>query len=272
VSLAPETFTIETRTLAGRPLRIREMELRDILGIHACALSPDFRMPYLLGTPDPVKRPVRPWQRSIDYVLKAIVSRWLGRALFGARRHWIMAIEDANNGDFIGVAGLGAVVRFPPARQRRLNRFFIEEHKSKEGPVGDAEWGFFLNSAYWRQGISMQALYALTNVLANTPSWCAPDGPIVRRLWAATGANNLGARGLLEKAGLICVPELTIEAGNSPRFEPDGTPVELVHYAQSELHALEDPAVPVRALLRRLEKAGMVSLEICARKSLTLNR
>src|ERR1700730_11684171 len=160
-----ESFTIHTITKRGRCLRIREMNHRDTFGIHACVLAPSFRMPYLTGTPDPIKKPVRPWIRSVDYMLKASISRRFGRMLFGARRHWIMIIEDVATRRFIGVTLLDAVVRFPLQPSARFNDFLIESHKRRAQRVGDAEWGFFLHPDFWGQGIALQAIYAQTKAL-----------------------------------------------------------------------------------------------------------
>jgi RimJ/RimL family protein N-acetyltransferase len=213
---------------------------------------PAFRLPYLTGTPDPKNQPVRPWVRSTDYVVKAMASRYFGRIAFGARRHWIMAIADADSGQFIGIVLLDGVARFPRGEAHGLlQRAFIEPHKNKaDARVGDAEWGFFLHPDFWGQGIALQAIYALTAALGNA---------IVRRVFAETGADNHQAIRLLERAGLVRNDAKTIPASMSPRFEPDGRPIELVHYEQPPSHGDLHPEAPVRALLEDMERRRVVA-------------
>jgi RimJ/RimL family protein N-acetyltransferase len=256
-----ESLIVKTTTRAGRKLTIREMRLADAKAIHACMVDPRFAMPYLTGTPDPRARPVRPWARSIAYVIKAVASRRLGGFAFGARRHWIMAITDGQSGRFLGVVLLDAVVRFPPGASRGfLTRMAIEQHKATDDElVGDAEWGFFLHPDFWGQGIALQAVYALTGALANRASWCAPGRNVVRRVWATTGSSNRQAIALLTKAGLVRAGAKTIPVAMSPRFEPDGRPIELIHFEQPAEHDKLDPDEPVQALLRELENRGAVA-------------
>lgn len=254
-----ESFTVTTSTKAGQRIVIREMTLADAVGVHSCMTDTRFRMPYLTGTPDPKSHPVRPWLRSVDYVLKAIASRASARPLFGARRHWIMAVTDTSDA-FLGVALLDAVARFPGSQSRGLlTRMAIEDHKIKnDQQIGDAEWGFFLTPHARGQGIALQAIYALTGALAFMPSWCAPGRHIVHRVWAETGANNTAAIALLSKAGLVESPERSTPAPLSPRFEPDGNPIALLHFTQPHRHTAQNAAAPVKALLDEMKTRGIV--------------
>jgi RimJ/RimL family protein N-acetyltransferase len=255
-----ESIAIKTKTKFGRDIEIREMRFKDILGIRRSVVDPRFSMPYLTGTPDPITRPVIPMLRAIDYVAKAMASRFLGRLIFGARRHWIMSVRDAASGEFLGVTLLDAVVRFPRLGEvGQLSRIVVEQHKSRmDERIGDAEWGFFLHPDFWGQGIALQAIYALTSTLANTRSWCAPDGSIVRRVWAETGVNNHQAISLLEKAGLVIVTSKAIPATVSPRFDRNGKPLELSHFDQPAEHSKLNPDAPVKVMIQEIENRHVV--------------
>ena len=256
-----ETIAIRTTTRTGQLIELREMRLWDAAAIRRCVSHPQFRLPYLTGTPDPATKPVRPGARSADFALKAMASRFLGRLAFGARRHWLVAITDARTGQFLGAAMLDGVVRFPRrARPRLLERALIEPHKIKDDEqAGDAEWGFFLHPDYWGQGIALQAIYALTATLADKPSWCAPGQNVVRRIWAETGVDNGRAITLLEKAGLTRNLVKTIPASISPRFEPDGRLIALLHFDQPDNHLQTNADAPVKALLEDMERRRVVT-------------
>src|SRR5688572_27128282 len=127
-----ESISLVTATKAGRTIAVREMRPGDGAAVHRCMAHPAFRLPYLTGTPDPKNQPVRSWVRSTAYVVKAMASRYFGRIAFGARRHWIMAIADADSGQFIGIVLLDGVARFPRGEAHGLlQRAFIEPHKNK---------------------------------------------------------------------------------------------------------------------------------------------
>jgi RimJ/RimL family protein N-acetyltransferase len=252
---------VTTVTKSRRSIILREMRCGDVAGIRSCMRDARFAMPYLTGTPNPRTKPVRPWARSAAYVFNAVASRRLGPLIFGARRHWIMAIVDEASARFIGVVLLDGVVRLPRGMHDNfLARIAIEPHKTREDEqVGDAEWGFFLHPDFWGEGIALQAAYALTSVLANRPSWCAQGTNVVRRIWAETGSNNPQAAAVLRKAGLVRVDGRTIPAAHSPRFDPAGRPIELVHFDQPPEHGQIDPASPVSVLLKGMEDRGVVA-------------
>jgi RimJ/RimL family protein N-acetyltransferase len=253
---------IETRTRSGAVLAIREMSLSDIYGVYRCIKDQRFSMPFLTGASGSARNPVRPIIRAIYYVIVlAMLSRVFGRYLFGARRHWLLSIEDGTRGPFIGVVLVDAVVRFDPATDPKAHSRYVERHKNnQDSAVGDGELGFFLHPSVWRQGVGTQARYALMAALVNTPSWCAVDGgPVLRRVWAETGQTNFAARSLLERLGLVIRDEMTIPADQSPRFNRDGTRVVLVHYAQSANDQRAEPTIPLKALIDRIERAGIVN-------------
>jgi RimJ/RimL family protein N-acetyltransferase len=115
-----------------------------------------------------------------------------------------------------------------------------------------------LHPDFWGQGIALQAIYALTSALANTSSWCAPEGGVVRRVWAETGANNRQAISLLEKAGLVLIASKTIVASISPRFDRNGNPIELLHFDQPVEHSQLNPRAPVIVLLEEMERRRVI--------------
>lgn len=245
---------IETTTKRGRQLRIREMALRDISGLMDCVNDNRFSMPYLTGTKDPIGRPVRPLPRAINYFILSFFSRILGRVLFGARRHWLMAIEDRPSGAFIGVVLLDAVVRLPPSEGDGIGGSLVEGHKVKsDARVGDGEIGFFLKPDYWREGIGIQAIYALMSGLSQTRSWCLQDGMILQRVWAETGDYNGPAQGLLKKMGLVLDLNKSIPADRSPRYNRDGSPVGLLHFSQPETDEATPSKTAVSNLISRME-------------------
>jgi GNAT superfamily N-acetyltransferase len=170
-----------------------------------------------------------------------------------------MTIEESKTGVFLGVVLIDALVRLSRDATDSSVSQFVEKHKEKpDAKVGDGELGFFLCPEHWRRGIAMQAIYALMSSLAVTESWCQPDGPILRRVWAETSDNNVAARGLLEKMGLVMRPEYNISGELSPRFHRNGQRVNLVHYAQSDGDQISGSPLAIEQLLRRLEEHQLV--------------
>ena len=257
-----ETTRVRTRTKKGRSILVREICILDLIPIWKTIILPGFTYPYLTGNANPKQRRTHPFWRALDFTLKALISHWFGALIFGARRHWIMAIADFDSKEFLGITILDAVVRLPAHRSGPAQSRLIETFKQNSSvKIGDAEWGFFVTPKFWREGIALQATYALTAALAEKTSWCAKNISVITRVWAETGSENFASQSLLKRAGLVQNPSKTIDPPNSPRFDPDGTPLKLLHFDQPSLDQDNIAMPPVVSLLRHLEKSGVVCPE-----------
>lgn len=246
---------LECKTKSGIDIVIREIRFLDFIALYNIMSRDGFFMPYLNGVKSRTWRYINPYFMPIKYVLLAMISHHLGRFIFGARRHWLMAVEVVGEKKMVGVILLDAVVRFPPG-QKTGSETLLESHKVKrDALVGDGEIGFFLDVAHQRKGIVIQSLYALISALSSTRSWCAPEGPILRRVWAETATSNAAARGLLSALGMRVSPEKTISSSESKRYDREGNPLELLHYDQPEDDL--ERRLPIMAMIDRMEN-GLV--------------
>jgi RimJ/RimL family protein N-acetyltransferase len=229
------------------------LRLVDAWAIARCIRDPRFCYPLLTGTPDPVAHPVRPLRRALAYTLSCIVGNRLGVLLFGARRHWIMAIVGGDN-QFLGLVMIDELLRAEPdttvpqgARFLKRSELRLPLHR------GDGELGFFLHPDARGRGLATRAMLMLLERL--TAMRDADGGPLLRRVWAETGEENGPARRLLERMGLEPRPDLSPSV--SHRFARDGSEIRHVHYAQPISDARREPVAPVRALLHRLHTQSM---------------
>src|SRR6266436_8149917 len=203
-------ISITTSTISGRRIRLRELRVVDVAGIFACIREPQFDYPLMTGTPDPVRHPLHPLRRAIYYASVCKAGNTFGSLLFGQRRHWIVSILDEIEGTFLGGVMVLEVMRDGGrAWGARLGDSFLK-HPERRLPikVGDSELGLFLHPQARGQGIALQAAYVLLDRLSSQRE---PESkPIVRRVWAETGANNGPAQGLLRKMGFIERPEFAV--------------------------------------------------------------
>jgi len=249
---------IETKTLSGIPLVLREMQFSDISGISDCITAPGFTYPYLTGTKNPQKNPVRPLKRAAEYVLLAIATRIFARFLFGARRHWVIGIENRVSRGLIGVVFLVGVGRNEISKSPKLGQYFLEIHKEHEAEsLGLGELGFFVHPNHWRKGIATQASYVLVDALANMESNIERGSQILKEIWAQTPETNIPSRNLLTKIKLHHSPEKTICSSQSSRYTPFGKPLTMVHFIQPLSHK-KGPDTPIRNWLRELKESNTV--------------
>jgi RimJ/RimL family protein N-acetyltransferase len=256
-----ESISIVTRTIGGRGLRLRDLRLRDFTGLVACIKDPRFSYPLLTGTPDPIKRPLRPLRRAFAYALVCATANASGWLLFGARRHWIISILDAESDQFLGAVMLDGVIREESAKGRiRIGEGFVKRPERRlDLRPGDGELGFFLHPNAQGQGIASQAAYVLLDRLSRQSN--TASSYVLRRVWAETGANNLAAQTLLRRIGLLPRPDLRVSAGNSRRYERDGTPITLLHFDQPREDIREAPYAPVRARVQHMLRKRLAQPE-----------
>jgi len=169
-----------------------------------------------------------------------------------------VSILDEIEGTFLGGVMVLEVMRDGGrAWGARLGDSFLK-HPERRLPikVGDSELGLFLHPQARGQGIALQAAYVLLDRLSSQRE---PESkPIVRRVWAETGANNGPAQGLLRKMGFIERPEFAVPPALSLRYERDGTPIGLVHFNQPDSDEQTDPGAPIRVRLRGLVERNAV--------------
>lgn len=253
-----QLFKLSSRTRNGFNFFIREMNFRDVYGVYRCIKSPQFSMPILTGAPNPKSAPIKPLVRSLDYVINRAIAYGSSkhRSQF-IRHHWIMTICDDRNGRFVGVVIVDRVVRgsanfnsgAPPSNQQDVTQ------------IGDGEWGYFIHPRYWGNGIALQAVYALSKYLSNTPSFCNPDGAILRRVWTITADDNKHSIRILESCGMSEYKPGFISKENSNRFDRIGTPLPFRNYRQPFWNDLGNVS-PANLFLTKLEIDNIVVSEI----------
>lgn len=249
---------IETKTLSGIPLVLREMQCSDISGVLDCITAPGFTYPYLTGTQNPQKHPAQPLKRATKYVLIAIAARIFARFLFGARRHWVIAIKNRDSRGLIGVVFLVDVLRIEISKAPKLRNCLLETHEEQGAKsLGLGELGFFLHPNHWRMGIATQASYVLIDALANMESSIERGSPILKEIWAKTAETNIPCRNLLNKFGLHHPPGKIISCFQSYQFTPFGEPLTMLQYIQPLSHK-KGPDTPIRNCLRELKESNTV--------------
>jgi RimJ/RimL family protein N-acetyltransferase len=255
---AKECISITTHTSIGQRLWLRDFCLADLEGLISCVREPGFSYPLLTGTPDPILQPSRPLRRSLYYALVCKLGNSCGPVLFGKRRHWIISILSGREKSFLGVVLLDEVMRENCGNIKLIIGDRFLKHSEQRLPLrtGDGELGFFLHPRAQKQGIALQAAYVLLDCLS------LPQGlgsnPILRRVWAETGTNNLPAKKLLRKMGLMERPEFAVSPGSSRRYERDGTPIGLVHFDQPDSDEQTDSHTPIRVRLTELVEREVV--------------
>jgi hypothetical protein len=181
--------------------------------------------------------------------------------LFGMRRHWIWSILDEKDRSFLGVMLLDEIIREMPAKTKwRFGNLFLKRHEQRlPCRIGDGELGVFLCPQTRGQGIAIQAIYVLLDKLSIQPN--LGGRPILCRIWAETGSNNLAAHTLLRKIGLVDQPKFTVPPGLSHRFERDGTPISLMHFDQPETDEQENSIAPVKSRLADMRRRNIARPE-----------